>query len=108
MSDKPWKAFERYCAALIGGKRFPANTGERFDVMNAKTLEEATLLGQCKHVATMPLAELTRLVVEVERNSGDKLGVVFVKLRAGKGVETPALAVMTAETFAGIMKKNGG
>lgn len=92
MSDKPWKAFERDCAALIGGKRFWSNSGERLDV------ESDVFRGQCKLVQRMSLAELTKLAEEMAQDS-EKFGVVFTKLRAGKGRKTPILVTMTAEEF---------
>ncbi len=92
MSDKPWKQFERDCAALINGKRFWSNSGERLDV------ESDAFRGQCKLVQRMSLAELTKLAEEMAKDT-EKFGVVFTKLRAGKGRKTPILVTMTAEEF---------
>lgn len=96
MSDKPWKKFERDCAALIGGKRFWANAGERLDV------ESDEFRGQCKLVQRLSLAELTALAEEMARDR-EKFGVVFTKLRAGKGRQTPILVTMTAQTFSELL-----
>ncbi len=96
MADKPWKAFERDCAALIGGKRFWANAGERLDV------ESDEFRGQCKLVQRLSLAELTALAEEVAQDQ-EKFGVVFTKLRAGKGRQTPILVTMTAQTFSELL-----
>ena len=96
MSDKPWKKFERDCAALIGGKRFWANAGERLDV------ESDTFRGQCKLVQRLSLAELTALAEEMAQDP-EKFGVVFTKLRAGKGRQTPILVTMTAQTFSELL-----
>ena len=91
MSDKPFKQFERTCAALINGVRFPANQGGKVDVKSDR------ILGQCKLVQALSLAEMTRLVVEIEAEAEKvgKRGMLFVKLRSGKGRPTPLLVVMS-------------
>lgn len=93
MADKAWKQFERDSADLIGGKRKWANSGERLDV------ESEFFIGQCKLVQRLSLAELTALAVEMRAAIPDKFGVVFTKLRAGKGKRTPILVTMEAEEF---------
>lgn len=95
MADKPWKSFEREVAALLGGRRFWANSGERLDV------ESPTAIAQCKLVKRMSLAEITALAEEVEREAAPqfKAGVVAVKLRRGRGRASPTLLIVTAATW---------
>lgn len=90
-----WKQLERDAAALFGGKRAWANSGERLD------FESATAIGQCKLVKTLSLEALTKLAEEMELagNQKKKLGVVCVKRRRGKGKPSPMLVVMTDDTF---------
>ena len=90
-----WKKFEGLCAALIGGKRFPANSGNRFDV------ESPVAVGQCKLVKTLSLEELTSLVEEAsaEGQRTKKIGLVFAKVRRGPGQVSPTLIVMDSITF---------
>jgi hypothetical protein len=95
MADKPWKAHERQAGALIGGTRYPANMGGPIDA------ESSWAIAQCKHVRTLSLAALERLSLEAERQGTQraKVGLVVVRRRAGRGVPTPTLVVMTAEQF---------
>ena len=95
MSDRPWKAHERRAAALIGGVRYPANQGGPVDV------ESPAFVGQCKEVKTLPFPELERLALEAERQGiqRHKIGLCIIKRRAGSGVKTPTLVVMTAGQF---------
>ena len=91
MPDKPWKATEREVARLLGGRRYPANSGGRVDV------ESETVVAQVKHVQRLSLAQLEALAVEkaaLGQEQG-KLGLVTVKRRAGRGTPTPRLVVMT-------------
>lgn len=97
MADKPWKQFERDAAALIGGKRKWANSGERLDI------ESENFIGQCKLVQKLSLAQLTALAVEMANATTDKFGVVMTKLRAGKGKKTPMLVTMTADQFEALL-----
>lgn len=96
--SKPWKQAERRAAALIGGRRYPANSGGSVDV------ESDSYVGQCKEIARASLAELEALTLEVERvgnqKSPTKIGILIVKRRAGRGVETPTLVIMTHRAFA--------
>lgn len=96
MADKAWKEFERSAAALFGGKRAWANSGERLD------FESPTAIGQCKLVRVLSLAALTELAEEMEREAmpKHKFGVVCVKLRRGKGRKSPMLVVTTADMWA--------
>ena len=91
MSDRPWKQEERAVAALIGGRRHPANQGGAVDV------ESSWLCVQVKHRRVCSLAELEALALEAERQGQqrNKVGVVVVKRRAGKGTRTPRLLVLT-------------
>lgn len=95
MGNKPWKVHERRSAALIDGKRHTANQGGLVDV------ESDQLVGQCKHVASMSLSELTAhaLAIEAEGVKRGKRAVLCVKLRSGKGVETPTLVIVTGSTW---------
>ena len=95
MSDAPWKAFEREVAALLGGKRYWANSGEQLDVVSATTT------AQCKLVRRMSLEALTQLA-EVSAHEGmlaQKAGVVVIKVRRGRGRRSPALVVMTTDVW---------
>ncbi len=95
MSRSGWKRAERHAAALIGGRRHPANTGGRVDC------ESPTVCAQVKEVKTLSLAALTALAVEMEQagKARGKHGVVIAKLSAGSGRPTPYLVVMTATVF---------
>jgi len=93
--DKPWKQHERRAAALIGGRRYPANLGGPIDC------ESATFVAQCKEVKVLAFPALERLALEAERQGSQrqKIGLCVVKRRAGSGVRTPTLVVMTAASF---------
>ena len=97
MTDRAWKAAERRAAKLIGGRRYPANSGHAVDC------ESASYCIQNKEVRRLSLAELEALAVEIERisvqKSPPKIGLVIVKRRAGRGVSTPMLVVMTGTAF---------
>ena len=91
MPDKPWKAFERECARLIGGTRYAANSGALIDC------ESSTVVAQCKLVKTLSLSALSDLAETAERQGAVKwkAGVVAVKVRRGHGRRSPVLVVMT-------------
>ena len=95
MSDKPFKAFEREVAALIGGQRYPANSGAELDC------EGPTMVAQCKLVKRLSLEELTQLaeVAAAQGSAKGKVGLVAVKVRRGAGHPSPGLVVMTFEGF---------
>lgn len=101
MSNKAWKQFERDSAALIGGTRFWANSGEAIDV------EGPRIVGQCKQVQTLSLQALNNLVVVAEEQAEPKgkVGVVMVKLRMGKGKKTLPLVVMSFEGYEKLTKE---
>lgn len=95
MPDAKWKAFEREVAGVIGGKRLPANSGHEIDC------EGPGLVAQCKLVKRLSLEEITTLTEGIEghaRKRG-KFGLVALKVKRGAGVKSPALVVMTLETF---------
>lgn len=96
MTDHAWKGFERFVGALIGGKRYPANLGEKVDC------EGPRFVAQCKNVKRLSLPELSKLALEAEEQgrARGKAGLVAVKHRCGAGYESPTLIVMTAEVFA--------
>jgi hypothetical protein len=91
MTDRPWKAAERRAAALLGGRRHWANSGQTVDV------ESDGYVAQVKEVARMSLAALERLALEAERQGAQrqKIGLVLVKRRAGHGNATPRLLILT-------------
>lgn len=85
-----WKDFERESAALLGGARFWANSGERSDL--EARINGVWVQGQCKLVKTLSLEALTKLAEEND--------IVCVKVRRGRGRPSPALVVLTFETYA--------
>lgn len=95
MPDRPWKAAERAAARILGGTRHWANSGEEIDV------ENDGVVAQVKHRRVCSLAELEKLAVEAERQGTqrNKIGLVLVKRRAGRGVETPWLVLQTAASY---------
>jgi hypothetical protein len=92
---KAWKQFEADAAGLFGGKRHWANSGERVD------FESEWAIGQCKLVKVLSLEQLTSLAEEMqaEGSNKNKLGVVCVKVRRGRGKPSPTLVVMTSTMF---------
>jgi hypothetical protein len=102
--DRPWKAEERQVARLLGGERYPGNSGGRVDV------EGPRYVAQVKHRRCLSLAELEALAMELEQlgNACGKAGVVVVvKRRAGKGTSTPRLIVMTDNVWRAIERSHG-
>ena len=95
MSDRPWKLAERRAAKLIGGRRHWSNSGQAVDC------ESDSYVCQVKEIKRASLAELEALALEAERqgNQRTKIGLLVIKRRAGRGVETPTLVVMTAGAF---------
>jgi len=88
---KAWKAFEATAAALFHGRRFWANSGERTDF--AGRIGKHLVRGQCKLAKTLSLEGLTKLAEE------PGVDVVCVKVRRGRGKESPTLVVFTAENY---------
>ncbi len=103
MTSKPWKRFERDVGKLIGGKRYPANMGGGVDV------ESDDVVVQCKNVKTLSLAAMEKLVDEIEQDgkTRGKVGVLAVKRRAGAGVPTPTLFVLTETAWREFMRRAG-
>ena len=91
MPDRPWKHEERAVARLLGGSRYPANSGGRVDV------EGHRFVCQVKYVRRLSLAHLEALALELAElgRERSKVGIVVVKRRAGRGQATPRLIVMT-------------
>src|SRR5437762_13773305 len=90
-----WKKFGTGCAKLLNGRRFPASSGGVVDV------EGPEVLGQCKLVQECSLAELTRIVsgLDLVAAKAGKRSVAFIKLRSGRGNQTPILAVVNATAW---------
>ena len=95
MADKHWKQFERDVARLLGGERYPANSGGRVDV------ESDDVVAQVKHRKTMSVPELERWATEIEQIGAEKgkNGILVIKLRAGRGRPTKALVILTEAAF---------
>jgi len=76
---------------MLGGHRYPANSGGRVDV------ESDQYVAQVKLVKTLSLAQLEELCLEMAALGQErgKVGLVTVKRRAGKGIHTERLVVMT-------------
>jgi hypothetical protein len=101
---KAWKQFEADAAALFHTKRFWANSGERLDFEGSITrplpgwegdvaANTEKVRGQCKLVKNLSLEALTKLAEE------PGVDVVCVKVRRGAGNLSPALVVMTFDTY---------
>ena len=97
MSNQSWKQLERDVAILVGGSRYPANTGDRVDV------ESLQHVVQCKERKSLSLEALTQLVEEIEQiaTAKGKQGLVAVKVRRGKGKQSPILIVQSAIQWKG-------
>jgi hypothetical protein len=98
MADKRWKQFERFAADLIGGKRYWANSGEAIDC------ESEDFVAQCKLVASLSLAALSKLcqVAADQAKAKGKVGVVVTKVSKR---QLPAIISMTAEQFQSLVEK---
>jgi len=96
-----WKAFEQHAAWLFGVHRAWANSGERLDFPRPDQMEKSPVIGQCKNVKALSVNELTHLAEEVagEGLKLEKLGVVCVKVRRGRGQSSRPLVVMTDEMW---------
>ena len=97
MSKTGWKNAERDVARKVRGRRYGANTGGRIDV------ESEVHVIQVKERKTLSLREAEAIAVEMERignqKTPPKIGSLWVKRSAGRGVETPWLVVMTEATW---------
>ena len=89
--NSAWKEEERKAAAIFGGQRFWANSGERVDFQGQ--IGTRTVCGQVKHVRVLALAALERLATE------EGVDVVVVKRRSGRGQQTPRLVVFTEAAY---------
>ena len=96
-----FKDHERSCAKVIKGKRHPANSGGRVDV------ESETIVAQCKERAEISFPEMGRLVAEMEAIGKErgKLGVLFVRHKAGRGFPSPGMVVMSHATFEALLER---
>jgi hypothetical protein len=94
---------ERDVGLLVGGKRYPANQGGRVDV------ESPALIVQCKERRSLSLEQLTQLVEEIEviAKGRGKRGLVAVKVRRGRGKQSPILIVQTAAQWYDTTKPTG-
>ena len=95
-----WKALERTVGKIVGGKRYPANQGDRVDV------ESDRYVVQVKERKALSLEELTKLVEEMETlgKPKGKLGLVAVKVRRGRGRPSPILIVQSANQWSEVDK----
>jgi len=95
MGNTSWKQMERDVARLIGGTRYPANTGGPIDV------ESPQYIVQAKERRSLSLEALTQLVEEIEgiAKAKCKHGLLAVKVRRGKGKYSPILIIQTAEQW---------
>ncbi len=103
MSDKAWKAEERKVALLLGGERYPANSGGRVDV------ESPHVVAQVKNVQRLSLGQLEALAVEMAAlgQEQNKIGMVVVKRKAGRGIPTPRLIVLTGDAWRRLQERRG-
>lgn len=109
MSKTNWKEIEKSAAALVDGRRFWANAGERLDFEGPK------FVGQVKNVKELSMAALEALVLEVEQlgrahkahdgTPNPKYGVVVTKRSAGAGRKTPHMITIAEDTWREIMAK---
>lgn len=95
VGNKAWKDLERKVGEVIGGKRYPANQGGFVDVESSKCV------AQVKLRQSLSLEQLTQLVEKIDQVAKEKgkLGLVFVKVRRGKGQPSPLLMVMSATSI---------
>ena len=95
MVSRTWKKFESWCAWFIGGRRYPANTGDHIDV------ESDAVIAQCKYKKNLSHYELSMLALEMELygRQADKLGVVLHQFPPGRGRQSPGLITMTWDVF---------
>jgi len=95
MADKHWKAEERKAAAILGGKRHPANVGGEIDVTSGFAV------AQCKNVKRLSLNQIESLAQRIHEIGVEqgKVGVLILKRRGGSGQRTPRLLVLTEEAW---------
>ena len=92
MSSQQWKQTERDVGLIVGGTRYPANSGDRVDI------ETPLYVVQVKERKALSLEILTQLVEEMESigKQRSKKGLVAVKVCRGKGRASPILIVQSA------------
>ena len=95
MADKDWKQAERRAAKLFGGRRFPANSGHRIDG------ESAIFVWQVKQRKNHTMADMFNLASEMEEygSSKEKIGMVYLEDKPGRGNTRKDLVVMTSGMF---------
>ena len=100
MARTTWKQIEREAAACLKAKRFWANEGGRVDI------DSPFFACQVKNPKQLPLAELVRLVEEMQVLGIDtgRLPIVFVKWSGGAGRPSPLLAVLPADAWCAILE----
>lgn len=91
-------------ARLLGGSRYPANSGGLVDV------ESCTYVAQVKNVARLSLAQLEELALEMATLGEEqgKVGIVVVKRKGGRGRETPRLIVLTETAWTELERVKSG
>ena len=95
MHSSTWKAFERDCAAFIGGKRYPANMGGKIDV------EGPTCVGQVKKRTNLSHADLSKEVMKMDAIGRDKgkIGCVLHEIPRKAGCSKIRMITMSWATF---------
>jgi hypothetical protein len=88
---KAWKQAEARAAAIFGGSRFWANSGERVDFDGR--IGNQRIHGQCKLVRTCSAEALTKLAEE------KGVDVVCLKVRRGAGKPSPMLVIFTEAKY---------
>ncbi len=91
-------------ARMLGGSRYPANSGGPVDV------ESEIYLAQVKNVARLSLAQLEGLALEMETIGEEqgKVGIVVVKRKGGRGRKTPRLIVLTETAWRNLERVKSG
>jgi len=95
------KVFERKVAKAVSGYRYPADTGEKFDVYLADS-KESDHWGeiQCKHVQSLSHQALHHLVVEMFNLCfPEKFSCVAHEVPPGQGQPAVMLVTTTMHDF---------
>ena len=92
MSDKHWKAVERWVADKIGGKRIPITGRGKMDI------EHEWLSPEVKDRKELP-GWFTDAVEQARINADGKLAVVFLVPRPKPGHKKTAYVVMDLDDF---------
>ncbi len=103
MADKAWKHEERNVARMLGGHRYPANSGGRVDV------ESDQYVAQVKLVKTLSLAQLEELCLEMEQIGSEKgkVGFVVVKPKKGRCRKSSRLFVLSEDAWRKLEERRG-